>query len=91
MQLIPCPWCGPRSENEFIYHGDARTTRPPDPSAVTDDDWAAYLYLRDNPRGWHREHWNHRYGCRQWFELERHTLDHTIAAPAAGAMPGETP
>ena len=91
MQLIPCPWCGPRNENEFIYQGDARATRPADPPTVPDEEWAAYLYLRDNPRGWHREHWNHRYGCRQWFELERHTLDHTIADPAARAEAGEMP
>ncbi len=90
MQLIPCPWCGPRNENEFIYQGDATVLRPPDPGAVSDEEWTSYLYLRDNPRGLHREHWNHRYGCRQWLELERNTLDHTIASTPI-VTPKETP
>ena len=28
MLLIPCPWCGPRSQIEFTYGGDATSTRP---------------------------------------------------------------
>ncbi len=51
MLLIPCPWCGPRPENEFRYCGQAHVVRPADPSVVDDAEWAAYLYLRDNPKG----------------------------------------
>ena len=28
MLLIPCPWCGPRSQIEFTYGGDATVKRP---------------------------------------------------------------
>ncbi|MDQ3577662.1 MAG: sarcosine oxidase subunit delta, partial [Actinomycetota bacterium] len=33
MQLIPCPWCGPREEAEFHYGGQAHVAYPQDPSA----------------------------------------------------------
>ena len=49
MLLIPCPWCGPRPENEFHYGGEAGVARPPDPSAVDDAAWADFLYMRSNP------------------------------------------
>ncbi len=90
MLLIPCPWCGPRNENEFVYQGDARARRPADPAACDDAEWTAYLYLRDNPRGPHLEHWNHRFGCRRWFELRRDTLDHSIQG-AGGDRSGAAP
>jgi len=28
MLLIPCPWCGPRSQIEFTYGGDATDMEP---------------------------------------------------------------
>ena len=28
MLLIPCPWCGARSQLEFTYGGDATVGRP---------------------------------------------------------------
>ena len=78
MMLIPCPHCGPRDEDEFSYGGDATVRRPPDPDALSDEEWTAFLFLRDNPRGSHREHWFHRYGCRRWLTIERDTLTHRI-------------
>ena len=33
MLLIPCPWCGPRPENEFRHGGEAHIARPADPAA----------------------------------------------------------
>lgn len=82
---IPCPHCGPRDEDEFAYGGDATVVRPADPEALVDAEWAAYLFLRDNPRGEHREHWFHRYGCRRWITIERDTLTHRIAGPQGDA------
>lgn len=79
MMLIPCPHCGPRDEDEFTYGGDATVLRPADPEALSDAEWTAFLFLRDNPRGAHREHWFHRYGCRRWITIERDTLTHRIA------------
>ena len=48
MLLIHCPYCGPRPELEFAYAGEAHIARPPDPSATTADEWAEFLYLRNN-------------------------------------------
>jgi len=73
MLLIRCPWCGPRDEVEFRYGGQAGVAYPSDPDALTDEEWAAYLFLRDNPRGPWRERWVHASGCRRWFEAERDT------------------
>ncbi|BBK43195.1 sarcosine oxidase subunit delta [Allostella vacuolata] len=80
MLLIPCPWCGPREESEFANGGEAHIARPLDPAAVPEADWADYVFLRDNPKGWMRERWMHAQGCRRWFNLVRHTVTHEIAA-----------
>lgn len=80
MHLIPCPWCGPREETEFACGGEAHIARPAEPEATSDAEWADYLYMRTNPKGWHRERWVHRYGCRRWFNLLRDTVSHEIKA-----------
>jgi sarcosine oxidase, subunit delta len=77
---IPCPWCGPRDETEFRYGGQAHVAYPADPLAGTDEEWAAYLFLRDNPKGWFRERWVHTAGCRRWFNAIRHTVTYEFAA-----------
>lgn len=81
MMLIPCPCCGPRSQLEFTYGGDATLRRPP-PDAPTAA-WFDYVYLRDNPQGPHDELWQHSAGCRRWFQLRRDTTTHDILASAA--------
>jgi methylglutamate dehydrogenase subunit B len=78
MQLIPCPSCGARPEDEFHYRGDASVKRPaPDAGEHAFYD---YVYTRANPRGWHTEWWHHFAGCRQWLKVERNTLTHEIRA-----------
>ena len=62
MLLIECPWCGARAETEFSYGGEAGIVRPPDPDALSDAEWADYLFFRANPRGAHRELWEPRPG-----------------------------
>ena len=72
---IPCPFCGPRGNEEFSYLGDATVRRP------TGDDvnaWASAVYLRDNPAGPHRELWHHVAGCRAWLVVTRDTRTHEI-------------
>ncbi len=76
MLLIPCPFCGPRPEDEFAYGGDATLVTPKEENNV--EAIADYIFLRDNPRGWHKEFWTHRYGCRRWMIVERHTVTHKI-------------
>src|SRR3954447_13274967 len=78
--LIPCPWCGERAHTEFAYGGDATVRRPARPDEASDSDWYAYLYLRQNPRGPHRELWFHEFGCEQWVEVERDTLTHAVTS-----------
>ncbi len=53
MIQIDCPWCGPRSEEEFTCGGQSHITRPEPPAEVSDQEWADYLYQRINPKGLH--------------------------------------
>ncbi len=81
MMRITCPFCGPRDHAEFLYGGDAWRQRPaeddPDPAA-----WYRYVFTRSNPRGAHREYWQHVHGCRMWLCVTRDTRDHGIAEAA---------
>jgi len=79
MLLITCPWCGTRDEEEFTYGSVAQKRRPENSLALTDEEWARYLYVEENVRGVALERWRHTYGCRQWFHLERHTVTHAIS------------
>jgi heterotetrameric sarcosine oxidase delta subunit len=73
MLLVPCPWCGLRDEVEFRYGGQAHVNYPVDPDALSDEEWADFLFMRDNPRGDFRERWFHAAGCRRWFNAIRDT------------------
>jgi heterotetrameric sarcosine oxidase delta subunit len=79
MLLIDCPWCGPRAESEFSYGGEAHIARPLDPDALSDAQWADYLFMRHNRKGPLRERWCHTSGCRRWFNAERDTVTYRIA------------
>jgi len=74
MLSIPCPHCGDRDETEFHYGGQAGVAYPADPMALSDEQWAEYVFMRDNPKGWFAERWFHTAGCRRWFTVERHTV-----------------
>jgi heterotetrameric sarcosine oxidase delta subunit len=76
MMLVPCPWCGARSDVEFTAGGEAHIERP-EPQ-VDDEAWGAYLYVRRNTKGVHAERWFHAYGCRRWFNVVRDTVTHEI-------------
>ena len=89
MHQIKCPWCGVRDEAEFQYKGDATVVRPTD-----DNDEAGffrYVYLRDNPKGWHTEWWHHVAGCRQFVKVVRSTLTHEISTTGTPAESLEVP
>jgi methylglutamate dehydrogenase subunit B len=81
MLLIQCPWCGARDQVEFTYAGDATVQRPPPEAGEAA--FVEYVYLRDNPRGLHRELWQHTGGCRRFLTVERNTLTHEISGTAA--------
>ena len=78
MQLIECPWCGPREEVEFSYGGQAGVAYPADPAALSDEEWAHYVFFRDNPKGRYQEYWHHAAGCRRWLVVDRDNLTHEV-------------
>lgn len=80
MQLLTCPWCGAREETEFRYGGQAHVPYPADPHALSDAEWAGYLFVRDNPAGPFAERWVHSAGCRRWFNAVRDTATHQLLA-----------
>jgi sarcosine oxidase subunit delta len=80
MQQITCPRCGAREETEFHYGGQAHVAYPADPAALTDTEWAEYVFFRDNPKGAFYERWAHSAGCRRWFNALRDTSDHRLQA-----------
>ena len=93
MLLIPCPHCGERAQVEFAYRGDATGPRPPD--GAPDEVWYEYVFLRDNPRGPHREWWLHHGGCGRWIRVTRDTATHevlgaepAVVSPDAGTEAG---
>lgn len=67
---IPCPHCGPRPIQEFIY-GEI----PEVPDSITDPDARDLdrAFMRKNPEGPTVERWFHTYGCRRWLTLRRDT------------------
>jgi sarcosine oxidase subunit delta len=85
MQLIPCPWCGPREEAEFHYGGQAHVAHPADPHSLTDAQWAEYVFFRDNPKGPFAERWLHAAGCRRWFNAVRDTATHEFVEPSGAS------
>ena len=80
MLLIPCPWCGPRDASEFHYGGEAHIMRPTAPEALSDAEWADYLFMRTNTKGPFLERWVHSQGCRRWFNAARDTVSDRILA-----------
>ena len=86
---IPCPFCGPRGNEEFTYLGDASMRRPDPAAPGAVKAFHDYVYLRDNPSGQHRELWYHGGGCRKWLVVTRDTRTHNIndATFADGGKP----
>ena len=80
MLLICCPYCGPRSEIEFTYGGEAHIARPQNPAQLDDGEWAEFLFFRSNPKGVHCERWQHIHGCARFFNAMRDTLSDRFLA-----------
>ncbi len=75
---LPCPHCGTRDAQEFVYRGDAAPVRPAPESG--EETFADYVYLRENPAGPLREYWYHAQGCRRWVIVTRDTRTHEVAS-----------
>ena len=77
MLLIPCRYCGPREESEFVYGGSAIKFPVMDASASLKS-WHEVIHLRENPAGLLLELWYHDAGCECWMEVIRNTSTHLI-------------
>ena len=74
--------CAP---NSSLLRGTGACRPPADPSATTPDEWAEFLYLRNNTKGIHAERWRHVRGCARFFNALRDTTtDHFLATYRAG-------
>ncbi|MEE2778401.1 MAG: sarcosine oxidase subunit delta [Acidobacteriota bacterium] len=72
---IPCPNCGERPLEEFLF-GEV----PVVPESITDPEERDFdrAFMRSNPEGPVVERWFHVYGCRRWVTVQRDTRDETI-------------
>lgn len=77
MLLIPCPWCGERSESEFRCAGPVRPARQ-QMLNLDDAAWIEFLCHVDTKRGQITEYWQHEKGCGEWFKLRRNTVTHEV-------------
>lgn len=80
MFLIECPWCGERDMSEFHCGGEAHIARPEASEAMSDEEWAQFVFMRKNSKGRYAERWNHSAGCRRWFNVLRNTATDQILA-----------
>jgi sarcosine oxidase subunit delta len=79
MLLIKCPYCEEeRSELEFRAAGEAHIARPENIADITDEEFADYFFLRDNPKGLIFERWRHMHGCGRFFNAVRDTVSDKI-------------
>ena len=85
MQILPCPFCGPRDEIEFHYVGEPKA-RPEPAGSVSDAEWAEYLWFNDNPKGHSREIWVH-LTCMEMFAATRDTTVNATVSSEAAARP----
>ena len=73
MLVLTCPYCGVDcDETELHPGGEAHLTRMG--PGTSDEEFEAYLFHRENPRGVHFERWRHAYGCGKWFHAARDTV-----------------
>jgi len=88
MFRIRCPYCGERDQIEFGYGGEAHIARPREPEAISDAQWADYVFMRSNTKGLFAERWVHSAGCRRWFNALRDTAtDRFVATYVIGEKP----
>ena len=75
MLLIRCPYCDEeRPELEFRNAGQAHIARPTNIAAESDEDFEAFFFIRENPKGVIFERWRHIHGCARFFNAARDTV-----------------
>lgn len=75
MKIMICPLNGPRNISEFSYGGEVREM--PDQNTCTDEQWADYVFNKDNQIAIVKEWWIHTPSS-YWFIAERHTASDEI-------------
>ena len=67
---IPCPNCGLRPVEEFVY-GEV----PVVPEEIVGEDARDLdrAFMFNNPQGVQTEAWFHSHGCRRWLKIRRDT------------------
>ena len=75
MKILPCPVNGPRPIQEFAFGGEVRTMS--DPSDLTDEEWADYVFHRAGEPALKREWWFH-IASGTWFIAERDNVTDEI-------------
>ena len=73
MFIINCPYCGERDQSEFSAGGEAHIVRPKQPTELSDDQWAEYLFMRKNIIKVQSERLNHAHECSKQFNMIRET------------------
>ena len=75
MLLIHCPYCDEdRPEVEFHGAGEAHIVRPSDMAKISDEEFEAFFFLRDNRKGIVFERWRHLHGCARFFNAVRNSV-----------------
>jgi sarcosine oxidase subunit delta len=88
MLLINCPYCGEeRPEVEFRQSGEAHIARPTNMADITDEEFEAFFFLRDNPKGTTFERWRHVHGCARFFNAARDTVTDKIIMSYKAGLP----
>jgi len=74
---IPCPHCGLRPVEEFVY-GEI----PVVPDSIMDEAGRDLdrAFMLNNPEGVQEEAWFHNYGCRRWLRIRRDTRTDEIVS-----------
>jgi sarcosine oxidase subunit delta len=83
---LTCPLCGTRDRREFTYYGHETFLDRPAADAPQED-WHAYIHLRDNPAGETRDLWYHD-PCQSWLVVTRDTVTHAVHGAELAADAG---
>ena len=86
MLLIRCPYCEEeRPELEFRHAGEAHIARPDNMAGISPEDFEAFFFIRENPKGVVFERWRHVHGCARFFNAVRDTVsDRFVTTYKAG-------
>ena len=88
MLLIHCPYCEEeRPELEFRQSGEAHIARPANMADISDEEFEAFFFLRDNPKGITFERWRHVHGCARFFNAARDAVPDKIIMTYKAGLP----